>query len=104
MSVILAKVAAENSDESIAKAILNIIKKGGARIVDYKENKQIIFTIGGLKIEINRLVIGGQGTISTAYRIIIPFFGNKEIEVSEVLGEIIYELLLDQVKLRFYIY
>ena len=98
MAVILAKVAAEKSDESIAKVILNTIKKGGARIVDYKKNKQIIFTIGGLQIEITRFVIGGIGTISTDYRIIIPFFGNKEIKVSDVLGEIIYELLLDQIE------
>jgi hypothetical protein len=38
MAVILAKVAAENSDESIAKVILNSIKKGQARIVDYYGN------------------------------------------------------------------
>jgi hypothetical protein len=35
---------------------------------------------------------------SIDYRIVIPFFGNKEIEVSDVLGEIIFELLIDQVK------
>jgi len=114
MAVILAKVAAENSDESIAKVILNSIKKGQARIVDYSDNismndetqfgfhfhpnEKIIFTIGGLPIEINRFLVGSKGSTSFVYEIEIPFFGNKEIEVSDVLGEIIFELLLDQVK------
>ena len=104
MAVILAKVAAENSDESIAKVILNSIKKGQARIVDYRKfsdinYSEIIFTIGGLKIEMTKIVNGDwDHSISIVYRIVIPFFGNKEIEVSDVLGEIIYELLIDQVK------
>lgn len=103
MAVILAKVAAENSDESIAKVILNSIKKGKARVVDYSDNsevnnKEIIFAIGGLPIEITRYEVDSKGSGSFAYRIIIPFFGDKEIEVSNVLGEIIFELLLDQVK------
>lgn len=104
MAVILAKVAAENSDESIAKVILNSIKKGQARIVDYRKfsdinYSEIIFTIGGLKIEMTKMVNGDwDHSISIVYRIVIPFFGNKEIEVSDVLGEIIFELLIDQVK------
>jgi len=104
MAVILAKVAAENSDESIAKVILNSIKKGQARIVDYRKfdnmnYREIIFTIGGLKIEMAKIVNGDpEHFYSIDYRIVIPFFGNKEIEVSDVLGEIIYELLIDQVK------
>ena len=104
MAVILAKVAAENSDESIAKVILNIIKKGQARIVDYRKfnglnYEEIIFTIGGLKIEMTKIEDGvPEHFYSIVYRIVIPFFGNKEIEVSDVLGEIIYELLIDQVK------
>ena len=104
MAVILAKVAAENSDESIAKVILNSIKKGQARIVDYRKfsdmnSREIISTIGGLKIEMAKIVNGDwDHSITIVYRIVIPFFGNKEIEVSDVLGEIIYELLIDQVK------
>ena len=104
MAVILAKVAAENSDESIAKVILNSIKKGQARVVNYRnydngDYYDIFFTIGGLKIEISKVVYGGwEHSFSYGYKIEIPFFGNKEIKVSDVLGEIIFELLIDQIK------
>ena len=106
MAVILAKVAAENNDESIAKVILNSIKKGQARIVHYSKDddgnyREIFFTIGGLKIEMTKMFYGhrhGSGSFWYVYKIEIPFFGNKEIKVSDVLGEIIFELLIDQIK------
>ena len=92
-------------DEVVARIVLQSIKNGKAKITNFDEDtplnklhQKIDFQINNLPLEITRdeQIFKRYGDYS--YKLKIPFFGDKELEVSDLLLKNIFNSIFGQYK------